>query len=120
MPDIPHLVIALAIGTGIIMLCLAVAVGVILLASKHPATFAEVVPQIIDRIVRRGWRTAGCKFTVIRPEPTMPMWGQKAASRHVRHPSVLANRRAWSPRGARNSGDVHDASVERRPSEAEG
>ena len=54
MPDIPHLIIALAIGTGIIVLCLAVAVGVILLASKHPAIFAEVVPQIIERIVKRG------------------------------------------------------------------
>jgi hypothetical protein len=53
MSDIPHLVIAIAVGTGIIMLCLGVAVGVILLANKHPATFAEVVPQIIDRFVKR-------------------------------------------------------------------
>jgi hypothetical protein len=52
MPDIPHLVIAFAVATGIFMICLAVAVGVILLASQHPAIFAEVVPQIIDRFLK--------------------------------------------------------------------
>jgi hypothetical protein len=54
MSDIPYLIIALAIGTNIIVLCLAVAFGVIILASKYPAIFAKVVPQIIERIVKRG------------------------------------------------------------------
>lgn len=54
MSDIAHLVIALAIGTGIIMVCLGLAVGVILLASKHPAIFADIVPQVIERLSKRG------------------------------------------------------------------
>ena len=54
MPDIPHPIVALAIGTGIVMMCLGIAVGVIVLASRHPAIFADVVPRIVERFMKRG------------------------------------------------------------------
>ena len=54
MSPIPQLIIALAIATVIFMIGLAVAVGLILLVSKNPLSFAEIVPHIIDRLTQHG------------------------------------------------------------------
>jgi hypothetical protein len=52
--DIAHLLIALAVAVGIIIVFLAIGVSIILLVSKNPSLFAETVPDIIDRLIGRG------------------------------------------------------------------
>jgi len=52
--DIAHLLVALAVAVGIIIMFLAIGVSIILLVSKNPSLFAETVPHIIDRLMGRG------------------------------------------------------------------
>jgi hypothetical protein len=54
MHEITQVIIALALGAGILVLFLAIGAGIILLASKNPGLFAEIVPQIVERLFRRG------------------------------------------------------------------
>ena len=52
--DTVHLWIALSVAAAIVILSLAIAAGIVILASKSPALFAEALPAMIDRLFRRG------------------------------------------------------------------